>query len=224
MTPEAGVERGPEDPWSSSDDETVWPEATLRLARDPRFGPLVRRAGPVRLPPPDPWPFEALARAIVFQQLAGKAAATIWGRVRALLPGEVTPAAFEALPDEALRGAGLSRPKCAAIRDLSHRVARGELSLEELPERSDSEVLEALTRVRGIGPWTAQMHLIFQLRRPDVWPVGDLGVRTGWARIHGLDATPDARALDPAADPHRPWRSAVAWYCWRVVDLGMEVP
>jgi DNA-3-methyladenine glycosylase II len=224
MTPEAGPGAGAEDPWNSPRDEPVWPEATRRLSRDPGFGALVARTGPVRLPPPDAAPFEALARAIAFQQLAGKAASTIWGRVLALLEGAPTPDAFDAVPDDALRGAGLSGAKRAAIRDLSARVARGELPLDRLHDLSDEEVVETLTRVRGIGPWTAQMHLIFQLRRPDVWPVGDLGVRAGWARIHGLPEPPDPRALASQADHLRPWRSAVAWYCWRVVDLGLEVP
>jgi DNA-3-methyladenine glycosylase II len=211
------------DPWGSPDDEVVWPEAFERLQRHPRFGALVASAGPVRLPPPDASPFRALARSIVFQQLAGKAAATIWSRVEALVDG-VTPEAVRATHDEALRGAGLSRAKLAAIRDLAARTEAGSLDLASLASLSDDEVLRLLTTVRGIGPWTARMHLIFQLRRPDVWPVLDLGIRVGWARVHAMDATPDARTLEPLADSLRPWRSAVAWYCWRVVDAGLEVP
>jgi DNA-3-methyladenine glycosylase II len=212
------------DPWGSPDDEVVWLEAFEGLGRHPRFGPLVAGIGPVRLPPPDPSPFRALTRSIVFQQLAGKAAATIWGRVEAVVGGSVTPEAVRGTDDQALRGAGLSRAKLAAIRDLGARVEGGSLDFGSLPTSSDDEVLKLLTTVRGIGPWTARMHLIFQLRRPDIWPVGDLGIRVGWARIHALDTPPDARGLEPLADPLRPWRSAVAWYCWRVVDAGLEVP
>ncbi len=233
--PDAGPDPGPgpgpapdpspdPDPWGSPDDEFVWPEASERLRAHPRFGPVVEAVGPVRLAPPDPDPFRALARSIVFQQLAGKAASTIWGRVEALAEGAFTPERLGRIDDDALRGAGLSRGKLAAIRDLARWVEEGGLDLAGLGAHPDDAVLEALVRVRGIGPWTAQMHLIFQLRRPDVWPVLDLGIRAGWGRIHGEEAPPDARALLPLADPLRPWRSAAAWYCWRVVDTGLEVP
>jgi DNA-3-methyladenine glycosylase II len=217
-------ETHPDDPWNTPSDTPAWEEGVTFLRGDPRFGPLVEKVGPVRLPPPDPSPFRALARSIAFQQLAGRAAATIWGRVEGALADEVSPAAVLEAPEPTLREAGLSRAKIAAIRDLALRTREGSLSLEALPRASEEEVMKALVAVRGIGPWTARMHLIFQLRRPDIWPVGDLGVRVGWARIHGQEATPDARALEPMADPYRPWRSAVAWYCWRVVDTGMEVP
>jgi len=218
-----------EDPWGSHDDEVVWEEAFHRLRRHPHLGPVVGRVGPVRLPPPDPEPFRALARAIVFQQLAGKAASTIWGRVEDAMGGTVTPEQAGAAPDEVLRAAGLSRGKLAALRDLSARTraartsAPGGLDLAALGALPDAEVMARLTEVRGIGPWTARMHLIFELRRPDVWPVLDLVVRAGWATIHRMPAPPDARTLEPLADPLRPWRSAVAWYCWRVADTRMEM-
>jgi DNA-3-methyladenine glycosylase II len=199
-------------------EEPVWGGATELLAKDPRFGPLVERVGPVVLRPPKETPFQALARAIVYQQLAGKAAATIHGRVVEVLGGQVTPEAVLETEEEALRGAGLSRNKLAAIRDLAERAWDGRLALDTLAELSDEEVEEQLVQVRGIGPWTAQMFLLFDLRRPDVWPVLDLGVRAGWARIMGLDAYPDPKALIPQGEPYRPWRSAVAWYCWRAAD------
>lgn len=210
-----------DDPWGSPDDEVVWEAALPLLRAHPYLGPVVERVGPVRLPPPDPRPFRALARAIVFQQLAGRAAATIWGRVEGALDAQVTPEGLAATADQDLRAAGLSRGKLAALRDLAARSA--DLDLAGLADRPDAEVVDLLTSVRGVGPWTARMHLIFELRRPDVWPVLDLVVRGGWARIHRLPEAPSAGALAPLADDLRPWRSAVAWYCWRVIDTRMEL-
>jgi DNA-3-methyladenine glycosylase II len=200
------------------DTEIVWPEAFQRLSSDPAFGALVRRVGPVRMPV-EPVPlFPYLVRSIVYQQLAGKAAATIHGRVVAALGGPPTPGAVLGTSDEELRGAGLSWNKLAAVRDLAARVDRGELDLPAMETLPDEEVVERLITVRGIGPWTARMLLLFRLRRPDVWPVGDLAVRAGWGRIHGMESPPTAKELLPLADSHRPWRSAVAWYCWRAMD------
>lgn len=198
--------------------EVVWPEATAILRDDPGFGPVVEKVGPVRLPVAR-GAFPSLLRAIVYQQLAGSAAAAIHGRVREAMGGDVRPAVLLGLPDDVLRAAGLSRRKLRAARDLAEKVHTGELDPGSFPERSDAEVVDALTRVWGIGPWTARMHLLFELHRPDVWPVGDLGVRRGWARIRGLAEPPESRELESLADPFRPWRSAVAWYCWRAADL-----
>lgn len=198
----------------------VWPEAHALLAEDAAFGPLVRRVGPVAVDGAQPEPFAYLVRAIVYQQLAGAAARTIHGRVFEALGGDVSPASVLAAPDEALLGAGLSRNKLKAIRDLSAHVDAGELDLssDALDTLTDEQVVEHLTRVWGIGAWSAQMFLMFYLHRPDVWPVLDLGVRNGWARIHGLTEPPKARELEPLGTPHRPWRSAVAWYCWRALE------
>lgn len=198
--------------------ETVWPEATRALARDPAFGALVRRVGPVRLAPATEAHFPYLARVVVYQQLAGRAAATIHERFVRAVGGAVTPDAILAASEEDLRGAGLSRNKTVSLLDLAGKVAGGEVRLDGIEALDDDEILERLVEVRGIGPWSARMFLLFQLRRPDVWPVGDLGVRTGWARVHRLDETPVARELEPLGEPYRPWRSAVAWYCWRAVD------
>ena len=197
----------------------VWAEATRILARDPAFGPVVASVGPVRLGERGGDHFAALVRAVVYQQLAGAAASTIHGRVVDALGGEITPETVAGAPDEELRAAGLSRSKLRAIRDLSGRIRSGDLDLDVLDQESDAAVEEALTRVWGIGRWTARMFLMLHLRRPDVWPVGDLGVRAGWARIHGMDEAPDPAELEPEGDRFRPWRSAVAWYCWRAVDV-----
>lgn len=200
-------------------EEIAWPEATERLLGDPAFRPVVEEVGPVRLRPPRGTPFESLAAAIIYQQLAGRAARTIHGRFVQALDGVVRPETVLEAGDEPLRGAGLSRAKLAAVRDLAEKTIAGEVLLDTLGERSDGEVVESLTRVRGIGPWTAQMYLMFDLRRPDIWPVADLGVRAGMGRILGLDVAPSVEALGWIGVGYRPWRSAVAWYCWQAVDV-----
>jgi DNA-3-methyladenine glycosylase II len=204
---------------SSAETVAVWPEATARLSDDPAFGPLVREVGPVRLRRPRGTPFESLAAAIVYQQLAGKAAATIHGRFVDALGGEVRPEKVLEAPDELLRAAGLSRAKLAAIRDLAARAVSGDVPIDDLAALEDHAVVERLCRVRGVGPWTAQMHLLFDLRRPDVWPTGDLGVRAGLGRVLGWDAPPTAAEAELMGVGYRPWRSAVAWYCWRAVEI-----
>lgn len=193
--------------------------AHAALASDPAFAPWVARIGRPRLPRVTEPAFPYLARAIVYQQLAGAAAATIHGRFVKVLEGRVTPAAVLRAPEEDLRAAGLSKAKLAAVRDLAAK-ARG-LGLDDLPWLDDEEVQRRLTSVRGIGPWTAHMFLMFALRRPDVWPVGDLGVRTGFARIHGLGEAPRERELIPLGEAYRPWRSAAAWYCWRALETDL---
>ncbi|MDT8340056.1 MAG: hypothetical protein RQ751_00970 [Longimicrobiales bacterium] len=195
------------------------PDGYDALRRDPHFRPLVEVVGPVRLRSRGSSVFASLASSIVHQQLAGAAARTIHGRFVAALGGAVTPQAVLAADPGALRAAGLSGAKLAAVRDLAEKATNGTVPLRGLSRLSDEEVLARLTRVRGIGPWTAEMFLLFHLRRPDVWPVGDLGVRNGWARVHGLAEPLSPRALADAADHLRPWRSAVAWYCWRAVDV-----
>jgi len=190
--------------------------AFTALSSVPRIGPWVRKIGWPRLRRVTEPHFPYLVRSIVYQQLAGAAAATIHGRFVDAVGGTVTPTAISRAPDSALRDAGLSRGKLAAIRDLTMRVP--ELGLDELEWLSDEEVSERLTTVRGIGPWTAHMFLMFALRRPDVWPVGDLGVRSGYARIHGVADVPTQKEMVPLGDAFRPWRSAAAWYCWRALE------
>ena len=200
--------------------ETVWPDATERLAADPTFGPVVREVGSVLVPVNRASRFAALARAIVYQQLAGAAARTIHGRVVTVVGGDVTPEAILASSEAALRGAGLSAAKHAAIVDLATRVSEGDVELRDLDDLDDATVKARLTRVRGVGPWTADMFLMFTLRRPDVWPVGDLGVRQGMGRILGWPEAPTAQQLELIGVGYRPWRSAAAWYCWRALELG----
>jgi DNA-3-methyladenine glycosylase II len=194
--------------------------AAILAERDPVMRRLVTDAGPARVRPPTDSHFEALVRAIVYQQLAGRAAAAIHGRLIAALDGQVEPVPLLSLPDETLRSVGLSGAKAASLRDLAAKVLDGTVVLDPagLRRESDSEVVDRLTTVRGIGKWTAEMYLMFQLRRLDVWPTGDLGVRKGFGLAWGIP-TPTAKQLEPLGDPFRPYRSVVAWYCWRAAEL-----
>ncbi len=187
------------------------------LSRDAVLGPWVRAIGWPRIGRVHGTPFAYLARSIIYQQLAGAAAATIHGRFVAAVGGRVTAASVSRASDEALRGAGLSKGKLASIRDLAERASR--LALNRLDRLADDDVLARLTTVRGVGPWTAHMYLMFFLRRPDVWPVGDLGVRSGYARVHGLQATPAEKDMRSMGDAYRPWRSAASWYFWRALEM-----
>ena len=178
---------------------------------------LVARHGPILLPPPARSRFAALVESIQYQQLAGAAAAAIHGRLMALFPDEMTPEAMLALPEAALRGAGLSGAKTASVRDLAVRVLDGTVPLARIGRLPDEEIVRRLSVVRGIGPWTAEMFLIFQLRRPDVWPILDYGVQKGYAMAFGLAAVPKPRELLPLGERFRPYRTVAAWYCWRTV-------
>ena len=188
--------------------------------RDPVLANLVALVGPITHRPGDEdGHFGALVRSITFQQLAGSAARAIHGRVRATVPGELTPAALTAVPDETLRAAGLSANKLAALRDLSAKILDGTVDLDHASRHSDEEVIASLVTVRGIGRWTAEMYLMFELRRLDVWPVDDLGVRQGYGVAWGLDPPPPPKELAPLGDRFRPYRSVVARYCWEAVAL-----
>jgi 3-methyladenine DNA glycosylase/8-oxoguanine DNA glycosylase len=189
-------------------------------ARDPVLAALLETHGPmrVRAKPPVDRRFEALARAVAYQQLAGRAAQAIWGRTRALVDGPFDAEAVLALPEADLRGAGLSGSKVAAIRDLAAHVDRGDIRLDRVGRMSDDDVVAMLVQARGIGPWTAHMFLMFDLHRLDVWPTGDYGVRVGYGRAWNLDEVPTARELEPFGEAFRPYRSVAAWYCWRAVD------
>ena len=195
--------------------------ATAEVAvRDPVLADLVARVGPLTYRPRDPdGPFGALVRAIVFQQLAGRAAQAIYGRVRAAVGERLTPEALAATSDSDLRAAGLSGNKLASLRDLSAKVLDGTVTLTRTSRRSDEELIAALTAVRGIGRWTAEMYLMFQLRRLDVWPVDDLGVRQGYGLAWKLDPPPSAKQLLSLGDRFQPYRSVVARYCWAGLPL-----
>lgn len=196
-------------------------EAALR--RDPELGPafagLIDRHGPCPVGRRRSRShFEALVRAIVYQQLAGRAAAAIYGRFRALVPGPLTADAVLALPETAMRGAGLSGAKTASIRDLTAHVATGTVPLARISRLPDDEIVDRLVVVRGIGRWTAEMFLIFQLGRVDVWPAGDLGVRKGIADLAELAAVPTEREMPAVGARFSPHRSVAAWYCWRAAE------
>ena len=166
-------------------------------------------------------PFDALAESIAYQQLNGKAAATIWGRVRALFPKRkyLDPELILQTPDEKLRAAGLSRSKVAAVKDLAAKTIDGTVpSARTLAKMSDEEIIERLTQVRGIGRWTVEMLLLFDLGRPDVWPVDDYGVRKGFAKTFGKRKLPTPKQLLKFGKKFQPYRSAAAWYFWRALD------
>jgi len=188
--------------------------------RDPVLRRLVAEAGPARVSPPSETHFAALVRAILYQQLAGAAARAIHRRLIAALDGEVTPKQLLSLSSQTLRSVGLSANKTAAMQDLATKVLDGTVLLDPpgLRAQSDDEVVARLSAVRGIGKWTAQMFLMFQLRRLDVWPTGDLGVRKGFGLAWEIP-TPTPKQLELLGDTYRPYRSVVAWYCWRAAEL-----
>ncbi|MDX6392382.1 MAG: DNA-3-methyladenine glycosylase [Streptosporangiaceae bacterium] len=194
--------------------------AAILSERDPVMRRLVAQAGPARVRLPAETHFAALVRSVLYQQLAGAAAAAIHGRLIAALGGEVIPERLLALPGGTLRSVGLSANKAASLQDLATKVLDGTVVLDppKLRAESDDEVVARLSTVRGIGKWTAEMFLMFQLRRLDVWPTGDLGVRKGFGLAWGIP-TPTAKELEPLGDPYRPYRSVVAWYCWRAAEL-----
>jgi DNA-3-methyladenine glycosylase II len=196
-------------------------QAAEQLAEsDPVLAVLLDAAGPPKLGRPQESHFAALVRSVLYQQLAGAAAAAIHGRLLVALGGDVSPGAFLALSDETLRSVGLSANKVRSLRDLASKVLDGTVVLEprRLAHESDDEVIERLSAVRGIGRWTAQMFLMFQLRRLDVWPAGDLGVRRGYGLAWGIEM-PSERELEPLGDLFRPFRSVAAWYCWRACEI-----
>ena len=190
-------------------------------AADPVLAELMRRAGPFALRTRRMHnPFEALARNIVFQQLHGSAAEAIHGRVLGLFGGgRLRPRDVLDAPDEALRGAGLSGAKAAALKDLAAKTLDGTVpTLARLRRMGDEEIVERLTRVRGIGRWTVDMLLMFRLGRPDVLPVGDYAVRKGFAVAYGLGESPRPKELERYAERWRPYRSVASWYMWRALE------
>jgi DNA-3-methyladenine glycosylase II len=199
-------------------------EGSAALARQaPEFRHLFDAEGPadLRRARPRRTHFAELVRTICYQQLAGAAARTIHGRLEAALDGAPTPEAVLALPVATMRGAGLSANKTASIRDLAEKVLAGDVELDRVARLSDEALVGELTLVRGIGRWTAQMFLMFQLGRLDVWPVDDRGVRKGYGVLYGLTTPPTARELESLGEPLRPYRSLAAWYCWRAADTRL---
>lgn len=204
---------------------TYDPDAACRhlTAADPRLGALIARAGAFTMrPEPTQSLFAALVESIVYQQLSGKAAATILGRVIALYRPRRFPRPVDILETsvERLRAAGLSAAKAAAVKDLATRTLEGTVpSMARVRRMSDQEIIERLTTVRGIGRWTVEMLLLFRLGRPDVLPLGDLGVRKGFARTFNRRALLDPLVLHRRAERWRPYRSVASWYLWRALDL-----
>ena len=191
-------------------------------ATDPRMAQLIDRSRRYDLKPVGSVrPFDSLAESIAYQQLSGKAAATIWKRVRALYPKRkyLDPRLVLKTPDRKLRGAGLSRSKVAALKDLAAKTIDGTVpSARALAKMTDEEIIERLITVRGIGRWTVEMLLLFDLVRPDVWPVHDYGVQKGFAKTFGRRKLPKPKQLMKLGDKFRPHRSVAAWYFWRALD------
>jgi DNA-3-methyladenine glycosylase II len=194
---------------------------TLRAvtAADPMLAAFVARSGAPEPRPRQGDPLASLARAIVFQQLATRAASAIHRRFVDAIGGTVTPAAILATAPDTLRAAGLSTAKVRSVVDLAEKTSDGSVPLEDLPDLDDDEIVARLTAVRGIGRWTAEMFLLFQLRRPDVWPVDDLGVRHGWRAIHEQDELLPPKALLLEGERFRPHRSTVALLCYHAVHV-----
>lgn len=182
---------------------------------------FIGRAGPLELKPGrHRTPFEALLRAIAYQQLSGKAAGTIHGRVLDLFPRRrPDPERLLALPEDRLRGAGLSGAKTRAVRDLAAKALDGTVpARKRIAEMSDAELLQRLVRVRGVGRWTVEMLLIFDLGRPDVLPVDDLGIQKGFRNLYGMKKLPAARTMNRRGRHWQPFRSAASWYLWKAAD------
>jgi DNA-3-methyladenine glycosylase II len=198
------------------------PQTVEWLSRaDKTLAQLIKKVGPCTLKPKKRSPFESLVRSVAYQQLNGTAAATILGRVRALYPGQRFPRPDQILatPDETLRGAGLSRAKVAAIKDIAAKTIDGLVpNGRTISNMTEDEIVERLTAVRGVGPWTVEMLLIFTLGRTDVLPVTDYGVRKGFALTYGWKELPTPKELLQYGERWRPHRTTAAWYFWRALD------
>lgn len=194
-------------------------KAILHLKKaDPKLGSVIERVGAYRMEYRDP-DFQTLVRSIVYQQLSGKVARVIFNRLAELLPeGKITPEAILKLTPARMQRAGLSKQKTAYIRDLARKTAKGKVRFEALPGLADHEVIEHLTQVKGIGVWTAHMFLMFALRRPDVLPTGDLGVRSAIRKVYGLEELPHPKQVEELALSWRPYCSVASWYLWRSLE------
>jgi len=190
----------------------------ILMRRDPQLAAVIKRVGRCALPDGRTRdPFAGLVRVIMSQQLSGKAASTIYGRVEALAgSGGLTPAAVRALTAEALRAAGVSRPKITYLYDLADHVGDGRLDLHALDGHPDEEVIAKMTAVKGLGRWSAEMFLMFRLNRPDILPVDDLGIVKGMQKLFGMKSRPKPRTMVRLAENWRPYRSIACWYLWRI--------
>lgn len=184
---------------------------------DPVMAKIIKRVGPCQFTVREPT-FETLARSIAFQQLNGKAAATIFGRLRQATGQRFTARAFLKLAPEQLRACGLSRQKIASLQDLAERVVRREINFRKLVDLQDEEVIAALSQVRGVGVWTAQMFLIFALERPNVMPLADLGIRNAVRKAYGFEELPQLEELSKLAEKWHPYCSIASWYLWRSLE------
>jgi DNA-3-methyladenine glycosylase II len=197
--------------------------ATSHLRKsDPVMAAIIRRVGPCQVAVREP-SFETLARSITFQQLSGKAAGTIFGRVRKAAGRRFTASAFLKLTPEQLRECGLSRQKIASLTDLAERVARREINFRKLHQLEDEEIIALLSKVRGVGVWTVQMFLIFALQRPNVMPLGDLGIRNAVRKAYGLSEIPKPTDLAKIAQRWHPYCSIASWYLWRSLEGSAEI-
>ncbi|MFL6351711.1 MAG: DNA-3-methyladenine glycosylase family protein [Bryobacteraceae bacterium] len=183
---------------------------------------IIQRVGPCQFTVREPT-FETLARSIAFQQLNGKAAATIFGRLRKAAGPRFTARAFLKLTPEQLRACGLSRQKMASLQDLAERVDRGEIKFRKLVNLCDEEVIATLSQVRGVGVWTAQMFLMFALERPNVMPLADLGIRTAVHKAYGLAELPKPLDLSRLAEKWHPYCSVASWYLWRSLEGAADI-
>jgi DNA-3-methyladenine glycosylase II len=191
------------------------------MRRDPVLAPIIKKYGACGIKTGrESDVFCGLVEAIVSQQLSTRAAATIYARLRALLPdgGTPTPEALSQLSDESLRGVGLSRQKLGYMRDLSRRMLDGSINIAGLQGMTDDEIVEELTKIKGIGRWTVEMLLIFRLTRPDVFPAGDLGIVKAVQKAYNLRKTPDVKRLHAIAERWRPYRSVASWYLWASLE------
>ena len=199
-------------------------KAILHLKKaDPVMRAIIERVGAYKIQHREPT-FETLVRSIVYQQLSGKVASVILGRLIALLPGgKVTPQAILKLTPARMRKAGLSKQKTAYIRDLARKTNKGHVKFETLADLADHEVIEHLTQVKGIGVWTAHMFLIFALRRPDILATGDLGVRVAIRKAYQLEDLPLPKQVEELAAAWRPYSSVAVWYLWRSLDSTAQI-
>jgi DNA-3-methyladenine glycosylase II len=185
---------------------------------DPVLAAIIEKIGPCKMQFGEPT-FHSLAEAILYQQLNGKAAVTIFNRFTALAGDPLTPEGILKLTDTQMRGVGLSKQKTSYLRDLSEKTKAGLLEFERLPELSEQQVIEHLTQVKGIGVWTAHMFLIFTLRRPDILPTGDYGVQAAIKKHYGKRKWPKPAVMEKIAKPWAPYRSIACWYLWKSLDV-----